>query len=96
MFRTFLDNRVNAVKNTCNECGLEDCSHLDTSALCKEDGLEDCSHLDTPALCKEGGLVDCSHLKAWERVECEESGTVFYKHQYTQETSWKYPTKSIS
>ena len=79
MFRTFLDNRVNAVKNTCNECGLEDCSHL-----------------DTPALCKEGGLVDCSHLKAWERVECEESGTVFYKHQYTQETSWKYPTKSIS
>lgn len=25
----------------------------------------------------------------WERVECEESGTIFYKHKNTQETKWE-------
>jgi len=58
--------------------------------------------LTTPDIkCKNCGLIhtdECGAipLKDWEHVECEESGTVFYKHKHTQEIKWEHPTKSIS
>ena len=33
-------------------------------------------------------------MKDWEQIECEESGTIFYKHKTTQKISWEYPIKS--
>ena len=33
-------------------------------------------------------------MKDWEQIECEESGTIFYKHKHTQEIRWDTPIKS--
>ena len=58
--------------------------------------------LTTPDIkCKHCGLIhknDCNAmtLNEWEHVECEESGTIFYRNKDTQEIRWEHPTKSIS
>lgn len=58
--------------------------------------------LSTPDIkCKNCGLIhtkECAKpiLNVWEHVECEESGTIFYRNKHTQEIRWEHPTKSIS
>ena len=51
--------------------------------------------------CKNCGLIHTKEcrtpaLSDWEHIECEESGTIFYKHKHTKEIRWESPIKSIS